>query len=199
MISIILCAILLITSVFSFLLYENISLENAEKRGVFVGVTYCGDSVAGGKLLIDKVKQYSNLFVLQSASLQRDFKSVDELGDYAVASGLYFLPYFGTYVETTLSAWLKTRLSQKWGDHLIGIYYGDEPGGKMLDGYAQFEDEETGYSIISTMLRIHPSRRRPGRTTSGCSTSRREGRLKVRSPGATDSIQRCSASFHGVR
>ena len=149
MISIILCAILLIVSVFSFLLFENISLESTEKRGVFVGVTYCGDSVAGGKLLIDKVKQYTNLFVLQSASLQRDFKSVDELGDYAVASGLFFLPYFGTYVETTLSAWLNTA-SQKWGDHLIGIYYGDEPGGKMLDGYAQFEDEETGYSIMKT-------------------------------------------------
>jgi hypothetical protein len=148
-VSAILVSLFLTGSVFSFLLFENNAHERSDKQGVFVGVAYCGDSVAGGKLLIDKVKQYTNLFILQSASLQRDFKSVNELGDYAVASGLYFLPYFGTYVEPTFSAWIKTA-SQKWGDHFIGVYYGDESGGKMLDGYVQFKDEETGYSIMKT-------------------------------------------------
>jgi hypothetical protein len=33
----------------------------------------------------------------------------------------------------------------------LGIYYGDEPAGKMLDGYVEFKNETTGESIIKTM------------------------------------------------
>ncbi len=72
--------------------------RDLEKKEVYVGVTYCGDSVSGGKLLIDKMKDYANLFVLQSGTLQRDYASVDELGDYAIANGLYFLPYWAYWV-----------------------------------------------------------------------------------------------------
>ena len=64
--------------------------------------------------MIDKVKGYTNLFVLQSGLLQRDFKSVDELGDYAVSAGMYFLPYFGTYIQSSFSSWLETA-KQRWG------------------------------------------------------------------------------------
>jgi hypothetical protein len=116
---------------------------------VYVGVTYGGDSVAQGKLLIDKVRDYSNLFVLQSGLLQRDFRSVEELGDYAISAGMYFLPYFGVYIPSTFSAWLESA-KQKWGIHLLGIYYRDEPGGKMLDDYVQFSDNSTGDSITKT-------------------------------------------------
>ena len=72
---------------------------------VYVGVTYCGNSVKDGKALIDKVKHYTNLFVLQSGTLQRDLESVNELGDYAISSGMYFLPYFGYYIEETKMGW----------------------------------------------------------------------------------------------
>src|SRR3989304_3501127 len=96
-------AILIIIALFAVLFIGYDFLKTIENRETYVGVTYCGDSVAEGKLLIDKVKGYTNLFVLQSGSLQRDFKSVDELGDYAVSSGLYFLPYFGTYIEESFS------------------------------------------------------------------------------------------------
>jgi len=147
--SAILIVVLLVISVFTVLSIEWGNREVAEKQGIFVGVTYCGDSVAGGKLLIDKVKHYTNLFVLQSASLQRDFESVDELGDYAVKSGMYFLPYFGVYVEPTFSDWVASA-NQSWGDHFLGVYYSDEPGGKMLDANVQFDDNATGNSIIKT-------------------------------------------------
>lgn len=115
----------------------------------FVGVTYCGNSVAQAKLLIDKVKGYTNLFVLQSGTLERDFNSVNEVGDYAVSSGMYFLPYFGNFIEPTFTNWLKTA-EQKWGTHLLGVYYADEPGGKMLDGYVTFNDSVTGDTITKT-------------------------------------------------
>ena len=98
--------------------------------------------------MIDKVKGYTNLFVLQSGLLQRDLASVDELGDYAVAAGMYFLPYFGQ-VQSSLLQWFETA-KQKWGAHLLGVYYSDEPGGKMLDGYVEFKDAVTGDTITKT-------------------------------------------------
>ncbi len=115
----------------------------------YVGVTYCGNSVADAKLLIDKVKGYTNLFVLQSGLLQRDFASVDEIGDYTVDAGMYFLPYFGAYIQASFSPWLESA-KQKWGDHFLGVYYTDEMGGKMLDDYVQYSDQATGDSITKT-------------------------------------------------
>jgi hypothetical protein len=106
---------------------------------VYVGVTYGGNSVQEAKQLIDHVKGYTNLFVLQSGVLQRDFKAVNEIGDYAVSAGLYFMPYFGNYVEETFSSWLDSA-KQRWGNHLVGVYYSDELGGKMLDDYTEFTD-----------------------------------------------------------
>lgn len=142
-------AILIIIALFAVLIIKYDFPKTTENNQTYVGVAYCGDSVAEGKLLIDKVKHYTNLFVLQSGSLQRDFKSVDELGEYAVSSGLYFLPYFGTYIEATFSAWLETA-KQRWGNRFLGVYYGDEPGGKMLDDYVEFKDTTTGDSIMKT-------------------------------------------------
>ena len=116
---------------------------------VFVGVTYGGDTVEGGKMLIDKVKGYTNLFALQSGLLQRDLDSVTELGDYAVDAGMYFLPYFGNFVQASLGGWLETA-KQRWGDHFLGVYHGDEPAGKMLDAYVTFDNSSTGDSITKT-------------------------------------------------
>lgn len=115
----------------------------------YVGVTYGGNSVGEAKQLIDKVKGYSNLFVLQSGDLQRNFEAVNEIGDYAVSAGLNFLPYFGNYIEAPFSVWLDSA-KQRWGNHLLGVYYSDELGGKMLDDYSEFEDQSTGNSISKT-------------------------------------------------
>src|SRR5665647_498958 len=145
-------ALILVIAVAMFigiLLARNDSSKGSENPQAYVGVAYCGNSVAQGKQMIDKVKGYTNLFVLQSGLLERDFKSVDELGDYAVSAGMYFLPYFGTFVQSSFSTWLETA-KQKWGTHLLGVYYADEPGGKMLDGNVEFKDAVTGDTITKT-------------------------------------------------
>jgi|LSQX01.1.fsa_nt_gb hypothetical protein len=115
----------------------------------YVGITYCGNTVEDGKALIDKVKGYTNLFVLNSGLLQRDFDSVNELGDYAVDAGMYFIPYFGNYIQATFSVWLENA-KERWGDQLLGVYYSDEPAGKMLDDYVQYKDSLTGNQITKT-------------------------------------------------
>ena len=113
----------------------------------FVGVSYCGESVEQAKLLIDKVKSYTNLFVLQSGPLQEFPDKINEICDYAVSSGLYFIVYFGIDRWWSLSNWLET-CEDRWGERFLGVYYGDELGGKMLDSEVQFWDENTSSSII---------------------------------------------------
>ena len=142
-------AILIITALLAVLLIVYNPTQITANPTAYVGVTYCGNSVDEGKMLIDKVKAYTNLFVLQSGQLQRNLASVDELGDYAVSSGLYFLPYFGTYIESTFSTWLATA-KEKWGKYFLGVYYSDEAGGKMLDGNVEFRNA-TGDTVKKTI------------------------------------------------
>jgi len=142
-------AVIVIITVLSAALFVTKFDSSGRPADAYVGVAYCGNSVTDGKMLIDKVKGYTNLFVLQSGLLQRDFKSVDELGDYAVSAGMFFLPYFGAYVQASFSSWLDNA-KERWGDHFLGVYYADEAGGKMLDNYVTFEDSATGNKITKT-------------------------------------------------
>lgn len=141
--------IILIAMVATLLAQYDIPKKLTHNEMIYVGVTYCGDSVVDAKLLIDQVKSYTNLFVLQSGNLQRNLAIVDEIGDYAVSSGLYFIPYFGSYISPSLSSWLEAA-KQRWGLRFLGVYYDDEPGGKMLDDYVEFKDAETGDTITKT-------------------------------------------------
>ena len=113
----------------------------------YVGVTYCGNSTSEAKLLIDKVKNYTNLFVLQSGTLQNDTDAINEVGDYAVNSGLHFIAFFGTGSGWLMKEWFDIY-DGCWGDSFLGVYYGDERGGKMLDDELHFYDQETMSSIL---------------------------------------------------
>ncbi len=139
--------LIVIISISAVLLVKSVP-QNNSVPSAYVGVSYGGNSVYEAKQLIDKVKGYTNLFVLQSGDLQRNFDAVNEVGDYAVSCGLYFLPYFGNYVEASFSIWLESA-NQRWGNHLLGVYYSDELGGKMLDDYTEFTDA-SGEAITKT-------------------------------------------------
>lgn len=146
--AVIVIVIIIIALIAGILLTHNDSSRGSENTTAYIGVAYCGNSVSEGKMMIDRLKGYTNLFVLQSGLLERNLASVDEVGDYAVAAGMYFLPYFGQ-VQPSLLSWLEAA-KQKWGDHLLGVYYSDEPGGKMLDGYVEYKDAATGDAITKT-------------------------------------------------
>ena len=114
-------------------------LSEKEQKPFYVGVTYCGNTTQEAKLLIDKVKNYTNLFVLQSGPLMPNETAVTEIGDYAVANGLHFAAYFDTSSPTKQASWVGIA-EQQWGTMFAGVYYGDEPGGKMLDTYVALEE-----------------------------------------------------------
>lgn len=118
-----------------------------KSKPFYVGVTFCGNTTTEAKLLVDKVKNYTNLFVLQSGSLQQFPDKINEIGDYAVSCGMHFIVYFGSDSRFYFRKWLETYYG-RWGDRFLGVYYGDDPGGKMLDGAANFWDEKAHSSII---------------------------------------------------
>jgi hypothetical protein len=124
------------------LLSVGIVLLNSDSTpdSFYVGVTYCGESPEEAKQLIDRVKEYTNLFVLQTGMLQIAPSKINEIGDYAVSSGMYFMVYFGNQHQAQLEKWLDTG-EGRWKDRFLGVYYGDEPAGKMLDGSVLLETE----------------------------------------------------------
>ena len=106
----------------------------------YIGVAFCGNTSAEAKLLIDRVKDYTNLFILQSGPISTNETAIDEICNYAVDSGLNLIVYFGDLNPYILSLkhleWRATWVSSaktRWGDKFLGIYYYDEPGGLWLD------------------------------------------------------------------
>jgi hypothetical protein len=112
-------------------------IENEkEHKPFYVGVTFGGNNTTEAKMLIDKVKDYTNMFVLQSGPLMRNETAVKEIGDYAVANGLRFAAFFesGALFPPQEARWLGTA-EEQWGGMFAGVYFGDEKGGKMLDAH----------------------------------------------------------------
>ncbi|MDR2700382.1 MAG: hypothetical protein LBC12_06215 [Nitrososphaerota archaeon] len=135
----------------------NNEAKQSQDKEFYVGVTYCGNSTQEAKELIDKVKNYTNLFVLLSEPLWWNTTVIEEIGDYAIASGLNY-----AVSGTTTTAWVNWWLNdakERWGEQFIGTYYNDERGGNMLDGRFVLEDTITRYEgrSIGTSPRITKS------------------------------------------
>jgi hypothetical protein len=124
-------------------IYVSYSSGNQPKANpnAYVGVAFCGNTTAEAKLLIDKVKTYTNLFILDSGRnpISEKQTKVEEICDYAVSQGLSVIINVGI---KDASSWfwqqpsldgIKQRWTERWGNKFLGIYYNDEPGGVQLD------------------------------------------------------------------
>ena len=105
-----------------------------QKSGFHVGVSFCGNTTADAKLLVDRVKTYTNLFVVQSGPVSVNETAMNEIVDYAVSAGLDVIVYFGYFNPkyTWQVPWLDYA-KQTWGNRFLGIYLNDEPGGQTID------------------------------------------------------------------
>jgi hypothetical protein len=135
----ILIVAILITALAFSLLYHSLSSEQQPKQ-TYIGVAFCGDTVDQAKQLIDRVKNYTNLFILQSGPISMDENATTEACNYAVDNGLSIIVYFGDLAPRILTEkGLEWRTSftdsakDRYGDKFLGIYYYDERGGIYLD------------------------------------------------------------------
>jgi len=127
-------AFFVIVFVAAILIPLNIADQNKEPD-FYIGISFCGNTVDEAKLLIDRVHDYTNLFVLQSWPISRNETAVREIANYAVDNGMYIILNLGTYNSSTWPWQFQLFQDAKtiWGKYYLGAYYDDEPGGMQLD------------------------------------------------------------------
>jgi hypothetical protein len=124
--------LLLLVSLVVIAIVGFLVVSQREQESFYVGVTYCGSSIQEAKELVDKVKDCTNLFILQSGVLQWNATAMEEIGDYVVSLNLSYAVYGGTRNNVVSNSWLN-EAKQRWGEQFMGVYYNDEVGGYMLD------------------------------------------------------------------
>jgi hypothetical protein len=129
--------IILVVAAVSFPL---IYLQNENTNGVsdeefFFGVSFGGDTFNQAKLLIDKVKGYTNFFLINNWDVSTNETVLNEISQYAIDANMSIMVYFD-FIPYQTYPWLNTWLStakERWGNQFLGVYLYDEPGGKQID------------------------------------------------------------------
>jgi len=123
------------------LFFQKTSVNPLAPDQVYVGVAFGGNTVEEAKAIIDRTKNYTNLFILQSGPTIIDNQSATtEICNYANASGLNIIVYFNDFAPNILAQrnltwridWVENAKTT-YGNHFLGIYYYDERGGIYLD------------------------------------------------------------------
>ena len=118
----------------------NVTNQISNSSGPFyIGIETGWNSTLGDcETLIDKVKNYTNLFIIASPLIISNESLLNQTCDYAYNAGMYFMPaYFqdfnqDTGIGYTPSIWF-TAAKERYGNQLLGVYYYDEPGGSQLE------------------------------------------------------------------
>ncbi len=133
-------------------LVSYVQSSNQPKTPVYVGIAWGGNTTESGRLLIDRVKTYTNLFILDCGinPISDNLTAAREISDYAVNAGLNLIVNLGAWTNKTdwhLKLNFFTDCKQLYGDKFLGAYYDDEPGGIPLDW-----DWETYWTMNSTLF-----------------------------------------------
>jgi hypothetical protein len=141
LVPIVLIAVMIISTLTVYRMYPS-EVQAKADPDVNVGIAFCGNTTAEAKLLIDRTKDYTNLFILDSGGnpISHNRTQIEEICDYAVSQDLKIIINVGTiYIDSWF--WKSTSIAevtaswqQRWGDKFLGIYYNDEPAGIQIDG-----------------------------------------------------------------
>ncbi len=123
---------------------------------VFVGVEFAYSGILNDvKALVDKVKDYTNLFVIGAIEITFNQTVLNEACDYVVDSGLHLIVFFTdskmyNYPSNyTIFNW-GADAKQKYGKMFLGTYRYDEPGGNQLDlGPSMLIENATNYATMA--------------------------------------------------
>jgi len=101
----------------------------------YFGVSFGGQTPQEAKILIDRVKNQTNLFLINSHPLMTNETELTEVCDYAYQANLNFIVYF-QFISRIVYPWHQMWLDmaqQRWGDKFLGVHFMDEFGGKQID------------------------------------------------------------------
>lgn len=157
-----------------FLINSSNNIEEID-REFFVGVTFGSNTAKEAKLLIDKVKGYTNLFVVDSWDISTNETAMTEICEYAFNANLNVMVYFDFIyynvtrdIGTTYNSsswndygvtpwhipWIN-QIKEKWGNKFLGVYLYDEPGGNQLDrGYWGGNNQTRSGRLIRTFENV---------------------------------------------
>jgi hypothetical protein len=108
----------------------------AETPEFYVGVevAYANANASDVKVMVDRVKNYTNLIVIGTPEISINETALNETCDYIYDAGLHFIVLITkreAYTYDTFS-WM-FEAQQKYGKMFLGVYRYDEPGGNQLD------------------------------------------------------------------
>ena len=88
------------------------------------------------KMLVDKVSNYTNLFVVGIPEVSKNQALLNDSCNYIYNAGLHFIVLFTdiTTYNYTVGDWT-AMAHQKYGEKFLGVYRLDEPGGIELDNH----------------------------------------------------------------
>jgi hypothetical protein len=129
--------VILLTALFcSAIIYVHYSSKNeVSEEDFFFGVSFGGNKTSQAKQLIDRVKGYTNLFLINSWETSVNETALNEVCEYAADAELKFMVFFD-YLSHIGYPWHLTWLDaakERWDEEFLGVYLYDEPGGRQID------------------------------------------------------------------
>src|SRR4030043_2452906 len=86
---------LLVSAICLPIIYVHYEIKNAaSNQDFFFGISFGLNTTSEAKLLIDKVKDYTNLFVINSWDIAVNETALNEICEYAVNDSLNIMVYF---------------------------------------------------------------------------------------------------------
>jgi len=132
----VLLSVLLVSAVCFPLVYvHNENKNEASAEEFFLGVSFGGDTISQAKSLIDKVKGYTNFFLINNWDISINETALNEISQYAIDADMSIMVYYD-FIPYRTYPWIPTWLStakERWGNKFLGVYLYDEPGGKQID------------------------------------------------------------------
>jgi hypothetical protein len=137
----ILIPLLIISLFFTYGFFDDPPLD------VFLGVCVAYDNVEEIKALVDNAGSYINLIVIGSTGITFDMAKLNDVCQYIYDRGLYFMIYahpMDNPDELAIQRQWVLNATPRWGEHFLGLYAYDEPGGRQLDNATlkAVEDED---------------------------------------------------------
>lgn len=138
---IILAISIFIPIIYIYQTWSRVNTDAAKLDEFYFGITSGFNTTSETERLIDKVKNYTNLFIIDSWDIAQNETMLNEICDYAANAGLRFIVYFDLISGTSPpfppaypwhKEWLTTAKT-RWGDKFLGIHLHDELGGKQID------------------------------------------------------------------